>query len=141
MPMALAPKNPPPHLSPVFAEKLEPRLREVLPDCTSSERQRRVAAALDFLSCCARPEAPSLAPSPKIDAIWHEMIMFTADYRKLCHDMGVAFIDHEPIQGDIVDAPTVGQTVTFMRECGIEPDPDLWNVNEPAKCCSGHVSF
>lgn len=130
-----------PELSPDFAGKLDTRLRTALPECSIAERQRRVAAALDFLQCCTRPGAPSLAPSPAIDAVWHEMIMFTADYRELCHSMGVAFIDHEPLDGTEPDAPTVSATVSFMKECGLKPSADLWSTTEAPKCCSGHVSF
>lgn len=129
-----------PELPSGFAEKLEARLGTTLPDCGPAERQRRIAAALEFLSCCARPGAPALAPSPAVDAVWHEMIMFTAEYRELCHKMGVAFIDHEPL-GAEADGPTVSATVSFMRECGFQPSADLWNTTEPANCCSGHVSF
>jgi hypothetical protein len=69
------------------------------------------------------------------------MIMFTADYRQLCRSLGVAFIDHEPIAQGALEAPSVEETVTFMRKCGVRPDPALWEAQGPARCCSGHVSL
>jgi hypothetical protein len=130
-----------PTISPRFAAKLMGRLGETLPDCGRDERERRVQGALEFLHCCARPGAPSLAPSPAIDEVWHEMIIFTADYRELCHSMDVAFIDHEPLDGTEPNAPTVAATVTFMKRCGLDPSPDLWDSTATPRCCSGHISF
>jgi hypothetical protein len=132
-----------PRLSSQYAAKLDRRLEELLPDCGRDERRRRIEGALDFLYCCSRPGAPSLAPTPKIDAVWHEMIMFTADYRALCRSLGVAFVDHEPLEPGAEDAPSVAQTVAFMRKCGISlaGSADLWSEDEAAKCCSGHISF
>ncbi len=128
-------------LSADFADKLRWRLAEVRPDCGVAEHERRISATLDFLAACAIPGAPSLAPSPAIDQVWHEMIMHTADYRELCLGLGVAFIDHEPAGPHSSAMPSVEDTVTFMRSRGIATDnaEDLWQSDGATKCCGHRV--
>lgn len=134
------PSAPRSELSPGYAEKLRDRLAEVLPGLSPADRWRHVRATLDFLTCCTVEGNTMLAPSSAVDVVWHEMIMFTADYRAHCADLGVAFIDHEPTRPGM-NTPTVRRTVEALRRNRLlSPETaDLWVDDAPAKCCGGCV--
>lgn len=125
-----------------YRRRLDQRLREERPDWDTAERLRRIEATVEFLRCCALPDAPRLSPSPLLDPIWHEMLMFTAEYREFCRSLGVDFIDHEPLLDDSAERPAVAETVAFMRSHGVsfEDTADLWLRKDlEPKCCSSHV--
>ncbi len=91
----------------------------------------------------------SVAPSSQVDLAWHEMMMFTKFYRKMCEDFGGGFIHHEPTPPDesledyIAEGPDlfdyakgstkVGETETYSltkanyeKIIGEKPDPQYW---------------
>jgi len=51
-----------------------------------------------FLYLCAtkRKGDPFLAPTKKVDAGWHEFILFTEDYASFCQNFLGRFIHHRP---------------------------------------------
>lgn len=65
-----------------------------------------------FLYLCATA-AVGYVPPPKVDAGWHEFILFTADYEAFCFDFFGHFVHHEPRRlGDTsTDGPTLHDTV------------------------------
>lgn len=124
-----------------FEHKLTNRLAMVHPGTSRGELRRHVEATVEFLSWCTIADAPPLAPCPAVDVVWHEMIMFTADYRALCRQIGAGFIDHEPIEHPDPKGPSALRTLAFARRHGRVPrHPDLWAYSGAAKCCGGHVA-
>jgi hypothetical protein len=49
-----------------------------------------------FLWLCGAYEGSLLRPPPKIDAAWHEFILYTRDYAAFCDEMLGGFIHHKP---------------------------------------------
>lgn len=131
-----------PGLPPGFEDKVRERLREASPALAEQEWDLRLKATLQFLHCFMEPDAPRLAPCVAVDAVWHKMIMHTADYRRFCESLGVPFIEHEPLAPGAVDAPPVARTVAFMQERGIWSDETaaLWADAASPGCCGGHVA-
>jgi hypothetical protein len=52
-------------------------------------------ALKQFLYTCSVVDQP-VAPSKRIDDIWHVFILFTKDYREFCKDILGSFVDHVP---------------------------------------------
>jgi hypothetical protein len=131
----------PARLQPEYESKLVARLQTRYPYESLLEVRRHVDATLQFLEWCTLDGAPPLGPCPEVDRVWHEMLMFTADYRGLCRALGVQFIDHEPIEAPNDQSPSAARTLEFVRTRGIEPrHRDLWSYTGAAKCCGGHIA-
>lgn len=53
-----------------------------------------------FLYLCGVNPDGRWGPTTKIDAGWHEFLMFTKEYREFCHQHFGRFIDHTPNDPD-----------------------------------------
>ena len=97
---------------------------------------RAVDAAWGFLELCAvRPEL-QLSPSPQVDAIWHETLLFTRQYRELCAALGLrqGIIHHEPFDEPGGLGGGAGATVAAFIEAGIRYDPEFWPSGQLEPC-------
>ncbi len=75
-------------------EELVHRLQAKL-DLTHAEAEVLFLDVKKYLYLCAST-AGGLAPPPRIDAGWHEFLMYTRDYRDFCMDSFGNFIHHTP---------------------------------------------
>ncbi|TAK94555.1 hypothetical protein EPO05_06195 [Patescibacteria group bacterium] len=68
--------------------------------------------------CLAAQTGKPLVPSPRIDEIWHNFILFTMDYSEFCLTKLGRFIHHRPRRRD--DEPSrgnhVGLTIRLAQE-------------------------
>lgn len=74
--------------------ELVERIRQKLA-LDAKEAEKLFADMKKYLYLCATSNE-KLAPTPKIDAAWHEFLMFTRDYRDFCQKNLGAFVHHTP---------------------------------------------
>lgn len=65
---------------------------------------------LRFLFLCGTT-GKTLAPSERIDLVWHEFLLHTRVYQKFCRSMFGFFIHHNPVESGKRPAPTKGKSV------------------------------
>jgi len=95
-----------PSLEAVMAYKFDPLIQRMVDkfQWTEEDAVNCFEDLKRFLYLCAINEQ-SMAPSPKIDEIWHDFILFTADYSAFCKGMTGHFIHHRPRRRD--DIPSI----------------------------------
>lgn len=69
-----------------------------------------------------------VAPSYEIDQVWHTHILYTRDYRITCKNLGMDYIDHNPVvKGGWVKAdPYPNTKKVYEKVYGKEPPKDIW---------------
>jgi hypothetical protein len=68
---------------------------EVRLGCSREESEALWVELLKFLSLCTQSDQ-ALAPSNAVDEIWHEMVLHTKDYARLCNEQLGRFVHHVP---------------------------------------------
>lgn len=75
----------------------------------------------------------AVTPSEEIDDAWHEMILFTPYYHKLCRFLGTDYIHHDPepeTPPSKTGAPGVSQydetLALYELHFGAKPDERYW---------------
>ncbi len=58
----------------------------------------------------------SFAPTPSVDAIWHELIIDTRRYLQICLEVHGQFIHHRPLDPNQV-AINTGEILGYTKEC------------------------
>ncbi|HEY4509168.1 MAG TPA: hypothetical protein VJC13_02705 [Candidatus Paceibacterota bacterium] len=95
-----------------------------------------------FLYLCGskRKGDPTLAPSEKVDAGWHEFLLFTEDYQSFCQSFFGRFIHHRPRRTE--DPKGDGSDLRNTRMLAIATFGDLssnWQLpvvmNEDCQAC------
>lgn len=83
-----------------------------------------------FLLVASRSDV-ALAPSPAVDAAWHDFILHTRDYDRYCRTAFGFFVHHAPIRG-VTDPNRYRYLATLaaLREVFGEPDPFFWPSHE-----------
>lgn len=86
-----------------------------------------------YLLMCSLSDTSVAMLSTKVDAIWHEFILFTKGYREFCQNYLGKFVDHTP---NTESTPTrfasVKQFVVLYTEtCGDIPN-EIWGINNVA---------
>lgn len=108
----------------VLGYEFDPLVHRMIDKYGWSETDARAGfeATKQYLALAAKTGAP-LIPSPKVDEVWHNFILFTEDYGKFCQDHFGRFINHRPRRRD--DSPigtgfTVRDTLTLaQKEFGV----------------------
>ncbi|MCF3131245.1 glycine-rich domain-containing protein [Streptomyces olivochromogenes] len=103
---------------------------------------RIVEEALKFVAACSHNRGVGLAPSRIVDEGWHALLLHTAMYKKLCEQLGGAFVHHYPgYDPTTYDPPILDRTREAIAELGWDADPQLWGppsdetlVSVAAKC-------
>jgi len=77
------------------------------------------------------PWGTRLAPSPAVDAVWHEHILDTAAYRADCDSIFGRFLDHSPSFGGENDTALLESRYhhtleTYEQGFGRAPDARMW---------------
>ncbi|MGX7829637.1 glycine-rich domain-containing protein [Actinokineospora sp. 24-640] len=102
--------------------------------------ERIVDQALAFLAAVGRQPGRGLVPSPMVDLGWHQLILDTRLYARLCRELAGEFVHHVP--DDPPTAPgdrepgTVGRTIEAITAAGFVVDGELWPLR--AKCGPCH---
>lgn len=89
--------------------------------------QNEALMFVHYLACNAVPGATS--PSPIVDAGWHNLMLHSRLYRRLCGSLGTGkFIDHDPNDPFVkeVDVDAVPRTVAAMKAAGYRVREELW---------------
>ncbi len=82
------------HPSPEMRE----HLRRCFPELSQEEREIRTQEFLKFICLQSMKDSGFIPVTQEIDLIWHEYILQTRAYEKLCHDLpGKKFVHHQTI--------------------------------------------
>jgi hypothetical protein len=117
--------------TPVLATKLTGALDDVAP-------RRALREVLRFLALCAASDRP-LTPSRAVDDAWHELVLCTRTYARLCDTHFGRFLHHEPSDDDPRHARQFADTLgRYHLRFGV-PDPRLWGEHPhlPSADCGG----
>jgi len=88
-----------------FQARVKDRVLKSEPGLTDGEWQWRwFELKRYFLMCAVLRSVPMY--SVKVDALWHEMLMFTREYEQFCQQFCGAFIHHAPHAPDNVQDPS-----------------------------------
>jgi Ubiquitin family len=84
----------------------------------------------DIKAACNDYDSNLYLPSPLVDQVWHEAILFTEMYRDLCHKITKGqFINHDPVyedQGLNCREPRYQSTLMAFRDAGHSLDSAIW---------------
>jgi hypothetical protein len=93
-----------------------------------------------FLYLCATNEQ-AMAPPEDIDEIWHNFILFTADYAKFCDTYVGFFLNHQPLtvaERAASDGTIVRNTLAAARAVFGDELPQHWAFTKvPGSCGPG----
>lgn len=86
----------------------------------------------------------TIVPSPKVDDMWHDFILFTEDYEKFCKMNVGRFIHHRPRRRDEVLRTSTGKNpIVFTLELARKTFGDnlsqYWTYPLMAATCEGPV--
>lgn len=73
-----------------------------------------------------------LTPSHRVDLAWHELILFTRAYQKLCEEQYGRFIHHEPGGEEEVNHSRFHHTLRLYRSTFGAPPPWFWCEGQDA---------
>lgn len=83
---------------------------------------------LRFLTVCSKSER-SLAPSKRIDEIWHEVILYTREYATICSEVCGHFIHHIPTAER--DPEAYERTLASLKTAFGSLNSEYWPYGEP----------
>ncbi|GAA1381274.1 glycine-rich domain-containing protein [Catellatospora chokoriensis] len=123
-------------------DTLVARLHKDHPDLPLTTCARIQQQAVEFLDACGRNPGTSLTPSGMVDLGWHNLILHTETYAKLCHDLRGEFIHHHPYDGNQGNPAVLARTQELIAAAGHTVDRELWALN--ADCgndapCGSHA--
>jgi hypothetical protein len=103
---------------------------------SDDEARKAWTELLRFLIVCGQADG-SLAPSKRIDEVWHEVILHTRDYAALCTALCGHFIHHTPTAEPDPEAYT--RTLALLTRAFGPLNDVYWPRRHLAlaKCCSG----
>lgn len=87
--------------------------------------QRALIEVLRFL-CLCDASAKALTPSIRVDAVWHEFILFTRLYERYCNEVFGRFIHHQPDDDSDQTGKQYLATLAAYRSRFGEPNPEFW---------------
>lgn len=91
-----------------------------------------------YLELRLRYRALNMPMADPVDPMWHEHILFSPDYRKMCDAVFGRYLDHKPYETteefeglrSAYESNTLGM---YSKHFG-EPDPSWWPINK--QCCT-----
>lgn len=98
------------------------------------EAMRGVSEVVKFLYLCSTGSS-ALTPSNQVDQIWHQLILFTRAYGRLCKDHFGEFIHHQPSDDREQDRNQYQFTLLRYRQTFGVPHTDYWT---DAGICKNH---
>lgn len=105
-------------------------------DVSESEAQERFEETKKFLVMCADDRQAGLVPSKKIDAVWHQFILFSRDYFSFCELLG-GYIHHQP--SEVPQPNGYVETLERLKRNYGSINPKYWDREfaEGKDCSSG----
>jgi len=80
----------------------------------------------------------TLTPPLLLDMAWHELILFTRLYDRLCHQYFGRFIHHQPGGSETENRSQLRATLKLYQLCFGAPNPNFWGdqgyYGEDVKC-------
>jgi len=74
-------------------------------------------------------EYGKVAPSDKIDQVWHQHILYTVDYTNFCAEYAGRMINHSPDRTHGASVDSYDHTTDiYIEEFGEQPDPKIWGL-------------
>lgn len=112
-----------------FPPGLEVKFAAARPELRATDRALVLEGLRDWFAICRSVRGPRFyaMPSRAVDDAWHELILFTREYRELCRRALGQYLDHTPAEGMTAGASMDdGLLATFRAACALEGiDPDL----------------
>jgi hypothetical protein len=68
----------------------------------------------------------TLTPSPRVDDVWHELILCTRQYAEYCRAHLGRFVHHDPGGSDDLNRARFRETLRLYNLCFGMPDPKWW---------------
>jgi hypothetical protein len=97
---------------------------------TSEETDAALLEYRRFLHLVVISPGPGLAPSKKVDEVWHAHILHTREYLRDCHSIAGRFIHHQPARpkSDVMHSKLAYiKTLEMYRETfGVNPPANVW---------------
>jgi len=91
-----------------YARTLDRRLAAKRPELTADQRGQVFAGLREYFHLCNDAGRNMVAmPSQAVDDAWHELILFTRQYRRFCDRAFGRFLHHTPAEA--MASPTVAQ--------------------------------
>lgn len=124
-----------------FPPGLEVKLAAARPELSATDRALVLEGLRDWFVICASARGPRFyaMPSRAVDDAWHELILFTREYRELCRRGLGRYLDHTPAEGMTAGTSMEdGALATWRAACVLEgidagaPDrlPRIFAVDE-----------
>ena len=113
---------------PVMLSKLRAALA-----CDEAVARRALVEVLRFLRLVAGASR-TLTPSHRVDLAWHELILFTRTYQRLCEEEFGRFLHHTPGGTDAENKLQFAETLRLYRERFGKPPAYFWGHREEAEC-------
>lgn len=110
----------------------------------SSEAEMRRDGLVKFLIACRRC-GPQVA-SESVDELWHDFLLFTAEYREYCSEYLGGFVEHRPINGEgpsgYLDSRARLEGIFGSLDDGVWPqiDRQMWSVGTYRECSTMNVT-
>jgi S-adenosylmethionine decarboxylase len=90
---------------------------------------RGLVETVKYLYICASSKR-SVTPSIKVGMVWHEIILFTRSYEKLCQSQFGRLIHHEPLPDAEENEHQHTKIEELYRQRYGIPDPYFWGDNK-----------
>jgi|UPI00036993F9 hypothetical protein len=107
----------------------------------SKEAEDGMAEVLKFLFLCAHSDA-ILTPSLRVDALWHEFILFSRAYTQFCHKHFAHYIHHQPSNSPRDEMHQYQHTVQLYLQSFGTINTDFWATagicNQHCGSCESH---
>lgn len=93
--------------------------------CTPAECPRALEEVVKFLILAADGTHP-VTPSARVDAAWHEFILFTRTYISFCQNKLGSIVHHEPSLDHEANSQRYRATIELYRQRFGEPPAEYW---------------
>ncbi len=108
------------------------------PSATLHERELK-----RYMLLCALHPKQGWPMVNSIDELWHTFIIFTKDYHQFCHELGLEYLHHQPINDgdDTSDVPAAYEEfLSLYRQQFGEPTAEVWPRSLAASDCGSGCS-
>lgn len=114
------------------------------PQNTRELAEAKFGQAVAYLVTSGENPDLLMGPSKQVDEAWHSFMLDSIPYHHFTDRHFGRYIHHVPELGDRHDSQdadplVLERTVKAIRTAGFEIDPDLWGMEDAAKCTQCHA--